>query len=143
MAYRFTSKCASRNRRVWQGAFADVFKSFEEANQHAMLLDCALSIQKPCKVISKSELDEAFHHPPPNAVQDGWEGFRDNFPGSNGYLILSALGFNSDRSIALVYIEYQCGNMCGASRHYVLKKRAGQWVKFNPQGLKSEMIGNS
>jgi hypothetical protein len=108
-----------------------------------MLLECPLSIQKPYKMVSKSELDRAFRHLPPNAVQDGWEGFRDSFPDSNGYLILSGIGFNSDRTIALVYVEHRCGNMCGASRYYVLEKGAGQWIKFNSQGLKSETIGNS
>lgn len=123
--------------------FAGIFRSFEEANQQKMSLEYHFTIQKPYKMVSEAELDAAFRHHPSNAVGDGWEGFRDSFPDSTGYLILSGVGFNSDRTIALVYVEHRCGNMCGASRYYVLEKRDGQWVRCKPKGLKSETIGNS
>lgn len=124
-------------------AFSGVFKSFEVANQQEKLLKCGFTIQKPYKMVRTAELDAAFRHLPPNAVHDGWEGFRDSFPDSRGYLILSGVGFNSDKTIALVYVEHRCGNMCGGSRYYVLEKHDGQWVKCTPNGLTSEMIGNT
>jgi hypothetical protein len=57
-------------------------------------------------------------------------------------LILSGVGFNSDKTIALVYVEHRCGNMC-SSRYYILEKRNGQWSKCKPNGLTSEMTGNT
>ena len=65
-------------------------------------LKCDFTIQKPYKMLSRAGLHAAFRHLPPNAVSDGWEGFRDSFPDSSGYLILSGVGFNSDKTIALV-----------------------------------------
>ncbi len=70
--------------------------------------------------------------------RDGWEGFRQTFPDSAGYVILSAVGFNSEKTIALVYVEYRCGGLCGSSRYYILEKRDGRWVRSTPKGLKSE-----
>jgi hypothetical protein len=98
---------------------------------------------KPYQIVSASELDAAFHRPAPNAIRDGWEGFRQTFPDSGGYVILSAVGFNSEKTIALVYVDYRCGGLCGSSRYYILEKRDGRWVRSTPKGLKSEMTGNS
>jgi hypothetical protein len=124
-------------------AFAGVFKSFEAVNQQEIVLNCDFTIQKPYKMVSRDELDAAFRHLPPNAVSDGWEGFRDSFPDSSGYLILSGVGFNSDKTIALVYVEHRCGNMCGGARYYVLEKQNGQWAKCKPKGLTSEVTGTT
>jgi hypothetical protein len=134
-------KGALQGTAEFSKAFAGVFKAFEAANQQEMLLECDFTIQKSYKMVSKAELHAAFRHLPPNAVTDGWEGFRDSFPDSSGYLILSGVGFNSDKTIALVYVEHRCGNMCGGSRYYILEKRNGQWAKCKPNGLTSVTTG--
>jgi hypothetical protein len=136
-------KGALQGTAEFSETFAGVFKSFEGANQQEALLECAFTIQKPHKMVSKAELHAAFRHLPLSATSDGWEGFRDSYPDSSGYLILSGVGFNSDKTIALVYVEHRCGNMCGGSRYYLLEKRNGQWSKCKPNGLTSEMTGNT
>ena len=128
---------------MFSKTFAGIFKSFEHANRQKMLLGYRFSIPKPYKIVSESELQSAFRQHPSNDIRDGWEGFRESFPDSSGYLILSGVGFNSDRTMALVYIEHRCGNMCGASRYYILQKRDGEWARCEPKGLKSEMRGSS
>jgi hypothetical protein len=121
--------------------FDGIFKSFEEANIPPLLWQYHFAIAKPYQIVSAAELETAFrqaavHH-------DGWEGFRQTFPDSSGYLILSAVGFNSEKTIALIYVDYRCGGLCGSSRYYILEKRDGHWVRSTPKGLKSEMTGNS
>jgi hypothetical protein len=123
--------------------FDGIFKSFEQANREPSLLQYHFAFPKPYQIVSASELDAVFHRPAPNAIRDGWEGFRQTFPDSGGYVILSAVGFNSEKTIALVYVDYRCGGLCGSSRYYILEKRDGRWVRSTPKGLKSEMTGNS
>jgi hypothetical protein len=123
--------------------FEGIFKSFEQANREPLLLQYHFAVPKRYQIVSASESEAAFHRPAPNAIVDGWEGFRQSFPDSGGYVILSAVGFNSEKTIALVYIDYRCGGLCGSSRYYTLEKRDGRWVRSTPKGLKSEMRGNS
>jgi hypothetical protein len=124
-------------------AFESIFKSFDDVNKMQMSLQSELSLQKPYKIVSRNELDAAFHNPSGNSVGDGWEGFRRTFPNSAGYLILSGVGFSADKTIALVYVEHRCGGLCGAARYYILQKRDGRWVRYSPDGLKSEMTGST
>jgi hypothetical protein len=124
-------------------AFEPIFASFEAANKRAMMLQPDFQLPKPTKLVTREELDAAFQRPWGTEVGDGWEGFRHHFPSSAGYLILSGVGFNSDRTIALVYVEHRCGGLCGAARYYILQKRDGRWVQYSPEGLKSEMRGNT
>jgi hypothetical protein len=106
-------------------------------------LENRFAIQKSFQIVGSSELEVAFHSTVPHVRTDGWEGFRQNFPNSTSYLILSAVGFNPQRTIAVVFVDYRCGGLCGSARYYVLQKRAGDWVNYIPKGLKSEMRGNS
>jgi hypothetical protein len=123
--------------------FDPIFKSFEQANREPSLLQYHFAIQKSYQIVASAELDSAFRRRALNAGDDGWEGFRQSFPDSSGYVILSAVGFNSDKTIGLVYVDYRCGGLCGSSSYYILEKRNGRWVRVTPKGLKSEMTGNS
>jgi hypothetical protein len=40
---------------------------------------------------------------------------------------LSAVGFNPEKSIAVVYAGHHCGNLCGGGGFAVLRKEAGKW----------------
>src|SRR5215471_4607425 len=41
---------------------------------------------------------------------------------SPGYFVFSAVGFNPDKTIAVVWIDYVCGNLCGNGHLAVLRK---------------------
>ena len=124
-------------------SFEPIFTSFDMANKTAMTLHSDLRVAKPIRLVSRAELDATFQSPSGTNVGDGWEGFRHHFPDSAGYLILSAVGFNADRTIALVYEEHRCGGLCGAARYFILQKREEGWVRYVPDGLKSETTGNT
>jgi len=40
---------------------------------------------------------------------------------------VSAVGFNQDRSRALVYAGHDCGSLCGGGRYHLMVKKDGQW----------------
>jgi hypothetical protein len=51
-------------------------------------------------------------------------------PGSSRtrpHFVLSAVGFNADKTIAAVWIYYDCGGLCGSGRLAVLRKAEGVW----------------
>jgi len=123
--------------------FAPIFDSFDKANQESRSLEHHFSIPKPYKLLNKDEIDVTFRRRAPNALDDGWGGFREVFPESRGYIILSGVGFNADRTLALVYVEHRCGGLCAAARYYILEKRKGHWAQYKPKGRVLEMRGVS
>ena len=68
------------------------------------------------------------------AIQERWQpraassNSGDAFP-LNATVIfqVSAVGFNSDRTRALVYVGHNCGGLCGGGRYHLLVKKDGQW----------------
>jgi hypothetical protein len=40
---------------------------------------------------------------------------------------VSAVGFNPDRTRALVYVGHRCGSLCGGGRYHLLVKAGGKW----------------
>jgi len=96
-------------------------------------LNLDVDLHRPHRFVSGAELEEAFRKGQEGKTHDVWQGFRETFPNAAGYLILSAVGFNSEKTIALVYLEHRCGNRCGAANYYVMQKLGGVWVKYLPQ----------
>jgi hypothetical protein len=127
----------------FRGNFEGIFKSFEQANRQSLLLENHFAIHKPYQVVESAELEAAFHRPQPGAFHDGWEGFRGSYPNSTGYLILSAVGFNSEKTVAIVFVDYRCGGLCGSAQYYILQKRDKDWISYSPKGLQSETRGNT
>lgn len=111
-----------------------VFKSFEEVNHATRLLSGVVDLHRPHRFIESAELNAAFEKGNGSDKRDAWQGFHQEFPGASGYVILSGVGFNSDKTLALVYVEHRCGNGCGGAHYYVLQRREGVWVQYFPPG---------
>lgn len=58
----------------------------------------------------------------------GWDKFYQKYPGSGGFLTFSRVGFNADKTQALVYQSYSCGDLCGGGTYYLLTKENGIWT---------------
>ncbi len=96
---------------------------FKSKSQLCRMLDSKLT--PPVKLISKQERRAIF------SVKDmrkAWAVFNKKFPGANGYAIVSNIGFNEDRTQALVDISNKCGDKCGAEQFVLLTKSNGSWT---------------
>lgn len=51
----------------------------------------------------------------------------DEYPGSEGVFTFSSVGFNSERTQALVHMGISCGWLCGEGNFYLLAKENGVW----------------
>lgn len=138
-----SARDALHGKSEFSKAFAPIFDSFDQANEGTKFLEHHFSFPKPYRLLGKDELETAFKRRTPHTVDDdGWSGFRDAFPDSRGYLILSAVGFSADKTLALVYIEHRCGGLCAEARYVILQKQNGRWVQYTPKGV-VEMRGIS
>lgn len=63
-----------------------------------------------------------------------WKTFYDRYPDSGGWIELSAVGFNTEKTVAVVYIGHNCGVLCGGGHFHVLQKREGKWQPLKWKG---------
>ena len=117
---------------VFAAEMEPVFKSFEEVNRTPKSLNSEIDLHRPHQFVGTAELNAAFAKGNQSGKRDDWQGFHQEFPKSSGYLILSGVGFNTDKTLALVYVEHRCGNGCGGAHYYVLQRREGVWVQYFP-----------
>jgi hypothetical protein len=79
-------------------------------------------IEKPHEIVSSDDIGVDFK-------DGGWEGFHQRYPDSGGYIIMSAVGFNKEKTQAIVYTGSACGGLCGLWRFHLLEKIDGKWKK--------------
>jgi hypothetical protein len=63
-----------------------------------------------------------------NIPRGGPKDFEQKFPGANGMISLSRVGFDSTLHEAMVSSSFVCGMLCGESRRYILRKTQGKWI---------------
>ena len=100
--------------------FKDAIADYKRLNSEQWLLQRRFQIEKPYEIVSSDGIRAAFR-------EGGWDGFDKRYPNSRAYIIMSAVGFNKDKTQAIVYIATRCGGLCGRGGFYVLEKINGKW----------------
>lgn len=62
-------------------------------------------------------------------LNDSWQEFYERYPGSGGIIDLSVVGFNNDKTLAVVYAGRSCGSLCGYWSWHLLEKKDGTWTQ--------------
>jgi hypothetical protein len=106
---------------------------YVELNKRPWLLQSRFDIEKPYLLITPEEFKSAF-------AQGNWEAFYRQYPDSGGYIELSAVGFNSDKTVAVVYMGHDCGMRCGGGEFHVLQKKDGKWVPLAWKGMSCSWV---
>jgi hypothetical protein len=57
--------------------------------------------------------------------------FEQQFPGTNGMISFSHVGFDSSLQEAMVTVSFICGGLCDSGDRYVLRKESGRWEVVN------------
>jgi hypothetical protein len=91
-------------------------------NKKKWALQRQFEIEKPYELIA------------PEETWTSWETFGKRHKGSNGWIELSAVGFNADKTIAIVYSGHHCGWLCGGGGFALLQKTDGKWQPLKWKG---------
>src|SRR5581483_829118 len=105
-----------------------LYDNFEQANRQSKTLLPMLTIAKPYDLVPESRVYVA------DVTGDADKAWEVQHPGAFGYLWVSAVGFNSDRTLALVSVSHVCGNMCAGGHYYLLRKQNGKWQSAEFRG---------
>ena len=114
----------------------NTFDGFQNRNRQSETLDCTkLALSVPCKILGKQELQELF---PRNevkidqsvdSIKDSWNRYYEKYPGAQGIMQLSRIGFDTEGRQALVYVGNQAFDTAGAGFFIVLvRKDDDTWV---------------
>ena len=100
---------------------ADMIADFRLKNQQTWLLDNNLELDIPIRLLSEDEFHQIF------TSQDGWKQFYAQYPGSQGVMTLSRVGFNTKMDKALVYVGNQSYWLAGEGFYLLLALENGHW----------------
>ena len=105
--------------------------SYEQLNQKHWKFERHFQIDLPYELAGSLHLTGLFKTA---GVRDGWKAFYDEYPDSGGWIEFSAVGFNADKTVAVVYQAHHCGGLCGGGSFAVLQKVNGNWQRFRFKG---------
>ena len=100
--------------------FKDAVADYKQVNRKPWLLQRQFQIAQPYELVSSDAIGKLFK-------QGAWNGFYKRYPNSGGYLTLSGVGFNHDKTRAIVYSGTACGMLCGSWSWHLLEKINGKW----------------
>lgn len=109
------------------GVPPDLRTDFTIKNKSSCLIKPFLGVPN-LRFISKSEESTIF--------AAGWGEFRRKYGKDAEVVTVSRVGFNADKTLALLHIIGAKGRMAAAGELYVLERKDGKWViKFNIQTM--------
>ena len=103
--------------------------NFLEVNKKSWLLEKAIPMDLAYEFVFRKQLDAIFADGPA-----GWKSFYEKYPDSGGYNEVSAVGFNTDKTVAVVYVGHSCGGLCGGGSFHVMQKKNDKWQPLNWKG---------
>jgi hypothetical protein len=105
--------------KVWGAALADYVDKFHQ--EWTLTHDLPLDV--PYELVTKAQIGALFK----SSVWSGWQDFARRYPGARGYYWFSAVGFNAEKTHAIVQMNNLCGGLCGGGSPHFLEKVDGKW----------------
>jgi hypothetical protein len=126
---RFQDLCIKGDEE-FQKEYGSLLENFIQANQSARMLVRGFLIDKPYELVPRARIDAYFGKQGPA----GWKAFYADYPDSKGFIWVSAVGFNKDKTLALVLMSHSCGGLCGGGTYHFLEKKDGKWTRAQLKG---------
>lgn len=100
---------------------AATIENFSEMNLGQASLQQRFDLPLPYELVAESTLDFI--------IQDiaDWPKYYEQYPGAQGFLTLSRIGFSPDGKQAFFYATNHCGGKCATGSFTVAQKRGTRW----------------
>ena len=92
-------------------------------NSHSLGVLSSPDRSVPIVLVSRQTLQSFLH----NGPEPYWSEFYRRYPGSNGSISFSSIGYSADGNVALLVVEQGCGSLCGALSDVVVRRERGRW----------------
>ena len=90
---------------------------------HSLKGIASLRLRMPVLLLGHSSLDPL---PRPNPDKY-WTAFYEKFPGTNGLISLSAVGYSADGNRGVLMVDVGCGGLCGNGYIVVVTREGDGW----------------
>jgi hypothetical protein len=113
----------------------ETIDSYLKENQKESVLDNEFDLKMAYTLIKRSEIEPLFKRGVGSGEIEEWDNFRKKFPDVKNVIGFSRIGYNTEKSQALVYMEEWCGFLCGMGYCILLEKEDGKWKlisQFSP-----------
>jgi hypothetical protein len=114
----------------------DAVADLEAKSRAEYPVEDEFSVNVPCTLLSKEAENELFHYPTDDRldaeafkkIQDGWRRFHRDHPDTWGLITISRVGFNPDKSLAVVYVGIHASMMIANGKGFLLVRKNGSWA---------------
>ncbi len=104
----------------------ETIDEFNFRNSKAVKLTDKFNLKLKVHLIGK-ELNQIFtERGQRNSKKDNWQIFREKYS-ADVYITFSRVGFNKEKTQALIFEAYQCGRFCGGGYYILLVKENSKW----------------
>jgi hypothetical protein len=103
--------------------FKEAIANYGDAQKQTWLLQRRFQIERPYELVRSDTIQQFFTEHGP----EGWHDFIERYPNSGGFIIMSPVGFNKSKTLAVVYTGSSCGGLCGRWSFHLLQKGTGGW----------------
>jgi len=113
------------------GPFKEAVEDFLQKNRIPVQFVFPTNVTASVELVSEATLKQIFSDERsalPGGLNECWKEFYRRFPGSGGYRTISRVGFDSKRTIALIYFGEHNGSLAGHGQIYVLRQDKGKWI---------------
>lgn len=124
--------CLSPANEEERSVVGPAIQDFEETNKKKWLLQRMFDVKQPYELVRSEEIQASFKD---DLIALGWAAFHARYPQSQGWIELSAVGFNADKTIAVVYVGHHCGGLCGGGGFTILERNDGKWARRSFKGI--------
>jgi hypothetical protein len=93
------------------------------SESHSLRYLSSPDLSVPIVLVTRQTLQSFLH----NGPEPYWSEFYRRYPGSNGSISFSSIGYNADGNIAVLAVDRACGTLCGALSDIVVKRERGGW----------------
>jgi len=100
--------------------FKDAIDDYSVQSRDERFLQRSFESEKPYEIVNSATIQALM-------AEGGWKGFYKRFPDSGGYHIFSAVGFNKDKTLAVVYSGSSCEGLCGRWSFHLLERVDRKW----------------
>lgn len=100
----------------------DTLQDYVAKNDHIYTLTEEIPLDATVVYLDQGTFDRIFQS------ENGWDQFYGIYPGSQGIMTFSRVGFNAAQDQALVYAGNQQNYLAGRGNYILLTKKGGQWA---------------
>lgn len=115
--------------KEWEPLLKPAIDDYLRLNNNAWSLQPLFRLDIPIELLPQEQIERIMR-----IGVHCWEEFYRRYPRSGGWIELSAVGFNADKTVAIVYAGWHCHNLCGGGKFHVLQKVDGKWCPLEWKG---------